>query len=54
VVAILIIAAVITPTPDPFTQLMFATPLYVLYEIAIIVCSRVEKKRLAERGIQDV
>ncbi len=47
VVAILIIAAVITPTPDPFTQLLFATPLYILYEIAILVGSRVERKRLA-------
>jgi sec-independent protein translocase protein TatC len=54
IVAILIIAAVITPTPDPFTQLMFATPLYILYEIAILFCSRLEKKRLAERGIRDV
>lgn len=45
IVVILIIAAVVTPTPDPFTQLMFATPLYILFEIAIIVAARVERKR---------
>lgn len=37
IVAILIIAAVITPTPDPVSQLIFAAPLFVLYEISIII-----------------
>jgi len=45
IVVIFIIAAVVTPTPDPFTQTMFAIPLYLLYEIAIIVGSRVQKRR---------
>jgi sec-independent protein translocase protein TatC len=44
-VLIFIIAAIITPTPDPITQTMFALPLYALYEIAILVSSRVEKNR---------
>lgn len=37
IVAILILAAIITPTPDMFTQLALAVPLYVLYEISIWV-----------------
>jgi sec-independent protein translocase protein TatC len=45
VVVIFIIAAIVTPTPDPITQTMFAIPLYVLYEIAIIASSRVEKRK---------
>lgn len=45
IVVIFIIAAIVTPTPDPFTQSLFAAPLYALYEIAIIVATRVEKKR---------
>ncbi|MFA6961578.1 MAG: twin-arginine translocase subunit TatC [Opitutaceae bacterium] len=45
IVVIFIIAAVVTPTPDPFTQTMFAAPLYVLFELAIIAGARVEKKR---------
>lgn len=48
IVVIFIIAAVVTPTPDPITQTVFAVPLYLLYEIAILVSSRIEKrKRLA-------
>lgn len=45
IVVIFIIAAVVTPTPDPFVQTMFAAPLYVLYEIAIIASSRIEKRK---------
>ncbi len=37
VVIILIIAAVLTPTPDVFTQLLLAVPMYALYEVSIIV-----------------
>jgi sec-independent protein translocase protein TatC len=50
IVVIFIIAAIVTPTPDPFTQTIFAAPLYALYEIAIIVSTRVEKKRAARLG----
>jgi sec-independent protein translocase protein TatC len=46
IVVIFIIAAIVTPTPDPLTQTTFALPLYALYEIAILVAARVEKKRL--------
>lgn len=45
IVAIFIIAAVITPTPDPVTQTIFALPLYALFELAIIASARIEKKR---------
>ncbi|MDX9858135.1 MAG: twin-arginine translocase subunit TatC [candidate division Zixibacteria bacterium] len=37
IVVILIVAAILTPTPDVFTQLLLAVPLYVLYEISIVV-----------------
>jgi sec-independent protein translocase protein TatC len=49
VVAIFIIAAIVTPTPDPITQTIFAIPLYVLYELSIIVGARIEKKRLERK-----
>lgn len=45
IVVIFIIAAVVTPTPDPITQTIFALPLYVLYEISILASARIEKKR---------
>ena len=47
IVVMFIVAAIITPTPDPFTQTMFAAPLYALYEAAIFVGGRVQKKREA-------
>ncbi|MFT3782568.1 MAG: twin-arginine translocase subunit TatC [Nibricoccus sp.] len=48
IVIIFIIAAVVTPTPDPFTQTIFAAPLYLLYELSIIVGSRIQKRKLAQ------
>ena len=48
IIAIFVIAAVVTPTPDPFTQTMFAGPLYVLFELAILAGAWVERRRLAE------
>jgi sec-independent protein translocase protein TatC len=44
-----VIAAIVTPTPDPLTQSMFAAPLYVLYELAILAGARIERKRLARK-----
>lgn len=38
-VGILIIAAIITPTSDIFTLLLVSAPLYLLYELSIIVTS---------------
>lgn len=45
IVAIFVMAAIITPTPDPVNQTIFALPLYVLFEISILVSARIEKKR---------
>lgn len=44
-VIILIIAAVVTPTPDLFTMFTVSVPLFLLYEISIIVSGKVERKR---------
>jgi sec-independent protein translocase protein TatC len=47
IVGIFLLAAIITPTPDPVTQCLFAAPLYVLFEIAILVGARVQARREA-------
>lgn len=47
-VAILIAAAILTPTPDVFNQLLMAGPLIVLYAIGIIVAKIFGKKRVTE------
>ena len=41
-VAILIIAAVITPTTDMFTMFVVALPVWVLYEASILIVRRTE------------
>ncbi|MBS1537649.1 MAG: twin-arginine translocase subunit TatC [Bacteroidetes bacterium] len=43
-ILILVVAAVLTPSPDPINQLIFATPMVVLYEISIIVSKLAGKK----------
>lgn len=45
-VANLIIAAVLTP-PDVTSQILVAMPLLLLYEISILIASRIEKKQAA-------
>ncbi len=48
-IIILIIAAVLTPSPDPFNQLIFAIPMVILYEISIVVSKlAVKKEKTAE------
>ncbi|MEZ4918484.1 MAG: twin-arginine translocase subunit TatC [Saprospiraceae bacterium] len=44
VVAFLILAAIITP-PDVVSQFIVMVPLYILYEVSIVVVKRVKKKR---------
>ena len=44
VVVILIVAAFITPSPDWMSQLIVFVPLWLLYELSIIVSSRVFKQ----------
>jgi sec-independent protein translocase protein TatC len=44
-VIILIIAAIVTPTPDIITMLTVSFPLFLLYEFSIIVSARVEKNK---------
>lgn len=45
IVIILIIAAVVTPTPDALTMTVVAIPLFVLFELSIVVAGIVEKRR---------
>lgn len=45
VVAILIISAIMTPSPDIVSQIMLAIPLFILYEISIYISKVSQKKR---------
>ncbi|MFA7359899.1 MAG: twin-arginine translocase subunit TatC [Candidatus Kapaibacterium sp.] len=44
IVAILLLAAIVTPGPDITSQLMLGIPLLFLYEISIIICKYSQKK----------
>jgi len=44
IIVILILAAIITPSPDIFSQLLVAVPLLFLYEISIIISKRVFRR----------
>jgi sec-independent protein translocase protein TatC len=48
VVVILFLAAVITPSPDMFSQSLVAIPLYLLYEASIYVSKSVLRKKAHE------
>jgi sec-independent protein translocase protein TatC len=37
ILVVMIAAAVITPTPDPFNMMFVAVPIYLLYEVGIII-----------------
>ncbi len=45
IVAILIIAAVVTPTTDPITMTVFSLPMFALYEMSIWVAGIARRKR---------
>ncbi len=47
-VVILILSAIITPSPDWTSQFLVALPLTFLYWLSIILASRVEKRKLKE------
>jgi sec-independent protein translocase protein TatC len=50
-VVITVVAAVVTPSQDPLTMMLMAVPLYLLYELTILVLRLVNRRRTgAARG----
>jgi sec-independent protein translocase protein TatC len=47
-IIILIIAGVVTPSPDMISQILVMIPLVILYELSIGVSARVQKAKLAD------
>lgn len=48
IVIIAVVAGVITPSPDMFTQCLVAVPIYILFEFSIFISARIEQQRLKE------
>jgi sec-independent protein translocase protein TatC len=44
ILVIVIISAILTPSPDMFSQIIVALPIYALYELSIILAGKVEKQ----------
>jgi sec-independent protein translocase protein TatC len=49
-VIILIAAAIITPSTDPFSLTLVTIPLYALYEASIIIATRIDKRKAREEA----
>ncbi|MEO7446270.1 MAG: twin-arginine translocase subunit TatC [Ferruginibacter sp.] len=47
-ILILVIAAIITPSPDWTSQALVSVPLIMLFEISVLIVRRVDKEKLAE------
>ena len=45
IVAIVVIAGVITPTSDPFSMLALAVPMLVFYEVSILIGRYINRRR---------
>lgn len=45
IVVILIIAAILTPSPDVLSQLLVGTPMMLLYELSIFISAAIERNR---------
>lgn len=43
-IIILLLAGILTPSPDITSQMLLAVPLFILYEISIIICKLSQKK----------
>jgi len=47
-VIILILAAIITPSPDWTSQVIVAVPLLLLYEVSVLIAARIDKQKAKE------
>lgn len=48
-IIIIIAAAIITPSTDPFSLMIVTVPLYLLYEASIAIASRINKRQAKEQ-----
>jgi sec-independent protein translocase protein TatC len=50
-VSIVTLAAIVTPSQDPYTLLVLSVPIYVLYELTIVALSAVHKRRARAKSV---
>lgn len=49
IIVILILGAIVTP-PDPFSQILIALPLMMLYQFSIVIAKRIEKREARQNN----
>jgi sec-independent protein translocase protein TatC len=54
VLGVAIVAAVVTPTPDPVTMLLTMAPMLVLFELSILLASILDRRRAAAATLEDL
>ncbi len=54
IVVILIVAAIITPTSDVFTLMLVAMPMWLLYEVSILIVNRTNKRKVQNETSQEM
>jgi sec-independent protein translocase protein TatC len=52
VVIILIVGAIVTPSADPLSQALISLPLYLLYEISILISGRVVRAKAKQEALE--
>ena len=50
IVIILVVGAIVTPSADPFSQMLISLPLYLLFEISILISAAVVKRKKREEA----
>jgi sec-independent protein translocase protein TatC len=45
IVVILVVAGILTPSPDVLSQLLVGTPMIILYELSIFISAAIDRQR---------
>ena len=54
IVIILIVGAIVTPSADPLSQMLISMPLYLLYEISILISAGVVRRQAREEALENL
>jgi sec-independent protein translocase protein TatC len=54
IIIILIVGAIVTPSADPFSQALISLPLYLLFEISILISAGVIRRQQQEEALEKI
>jgi sec-independent protein translocase protein TatC len=53
IVVCLVVAGILTPSPDLMSQMLLAVPMLLLYQVSIVIVARVARKRAANEAAEE-